>query len=176
MKKIILLVLALLSFMAMNAQAQMSVGATAGLQLPMGDFADGFKMGIGFNISGRYMLKDNLAVGANVGFTKFGGEVDGYSASIMPITGMVEYYFSEGSMRPFVGGDVGLYNYKINIDVAGFESSASETYLGFAPTGGVLIEKSESLSFIIKGKYHIVTTEGSSSSWLGVNAGVIFKL
>ena len=176
MKKSILVVLALFGFMTMNAQAQMAVGGTVGLQVPVGDFGDEANIGFGFTIIGKYMVMDNLAVGASVGYSQFGTDFDDINYSIRPITGLVEYHFGDASIRPYIGADVGVYTIKANVKTQGVKASVGDSFFGFAPTGGVTFGKSESLSFMINAKYNVMTTHDSPSSWLGVNFGAIFQL
>jgi outer membrane protein W len=176
MKKVILVVLTLVGFMTMNVQAQMAVGGTVGLQVPVGDFAEGINMGFGITVIGKYMVKDNLALGASVGYSQFGTDIEDVNLSIRPITGLVEYHFGTEGVRPYIGADVGVYTVKANVKSQGVNVSASESYLGFAPTGGLIFGKSESLSFVVNAKYHFVMSEGASTSWLGANFGVIFQL
>ena len=176
MKKVILVVFALVGFMTMNVQAQMAVGATVGLQVPMGDFAEGTNMGFGITVIGKYMVKDNLALGVSVGYSQFGTDVDDVNFSIRPITGLVEYHFGTEGIRPYVGADVGVYTAKANIKSQGVNVSASESYLGFAPTGGVIFGKSESLSFMANVKYNVMLTDETSTGWIGINFGAIFQL
>ena len=178
MNKVTLLILALFGFMTMNGQAQMSVAATVGLQVPLGDFATGRNMGLGFTIIGKYMVKDNLALGASVGFSQFSTDgVGGVNISIMPITGLAEYHFGESSMRPYVGADLGVYTTTSSgVNGVGVNFSNSDSNFGFAPTVGLVFGKSESLTFMVNGKYNTIVGEGASSSWLGVNLGAIFQL
>ena len=178
MKKLIFLVLSLLGFMTMNVQAQISVGATVGLQVPTGDFADAANMGLGFTIIGKYMVKDNLALGASVGYSQFGTDKDGLNVnySIIPITGLIEYHFGEGSLRPYVGADLGVYTLKTHIKFQGASTSDSKSNFGFAPTGGLIFGKSESLSFVVNAKYNYIMGDGNFDSWIGINFGAFFKL
>jgi hypothetical protein len=111
MKKIQIIAFVLLGFIAFNSQAQINVGATIGAQFPVGKFGDVFKTGFGFNAVGKYMLKENIAIGLNLGYTKFGTDYDGYSCSMVPITGLFEYHFSFGNIEPYIGADLGIYDY-----------------------------------------------------------------
>jgi opacity protein-like surface antigen len=176
MKKFQILILVFNVFFVFNSQAQINVGATVGVQLPMGTFGDGFKTGFGFNAVGKYMLKENMAVGLNLGYTKFGTEVEGLSGSMMPITGLFEYHFGTGNIKPYVGADLGLYIYSVKVEILGQSSSDSKMYFGFAPTGGVLYGLSDMLSLCANLKYNYVMTEGDAASWLGINVGAIIKI
>jgi outer membrane protein W len=182
MKKIQILALVVLSIITINANAQINVGATIGSQLPMGTFGNSAKVGFGFNAVGKYMLKENMAVGLNLGYIAFGSKIEGASFSMMPITGLFEYHFGSGAIKPYVGADLGIYRYAYTIkgvSVSGYTSpdiSDSKMYLGFAPTGGVLYGLSDKLSLCANLKYNYVMSEGDAATWLGTNAGIIYKI
>lgn len=181
MKKVLVLILAFLCIIVFNAHAQINIGATVGLQIPTGSFSDGVKTGFGFNVVGKYMLKENLAVGLNLGDQFFGLKDIGIagvsaSASIVPITGLFEYHFGSGKVKPYLGADLGLYVLTAKAKYQGVTSSSTKTYFGFAPVGGIICGINEKLSFCANLKYNDVLSEGESTTWLGINAGIIFKI
>jgi opacity protein-like surface antigen len=176
MKKLQVFVVAIFCFVAFNANAQMSFGGTLGLTMPMGDFGTGLKTGFGLNVIGKYSLADNMAVGASVGYSSFGSGSENISFGVIPITGIFEYSFGEGAFKPYIGSDLGLYMFRSKITFLGVSSSSSSTYFGFAPTAGVMYDISDNLSFCANAKYNFVMSEGSNSTWIGLNAGIIFKL
>jgi len=107
MKKLSALLFVLLCFFSYNVNAQIVGGATVGLQAPMGDFGDAAKLGVGINLTGKYMLKENMAVGLNLGYNRFGAEDFGFDEydikatySIIPITGLFEYHFTGKTVKP----------------------------------------------------------------------------
>ncbi len=82
--------------------------------------ADGMKTGFGFDLLGKYMLNENLAVGVDVGWARFGTEdlgleedVEASGSGLCPITALAEYHFGTGKVKPFVGADLGLYIFKV---------------------------------------------------------------
>jgi hypothetical protein len=158
------------------AHGQIQVGATVGAQFPTGDFGDGAKIGIGFNIVGKYMINDHIAVGLNSGYSRFDTQIDGLSCTMIPVTGLFEYHFGVQNLRPYIGVDAGVYNYGARIEFLGASESGSKTYFGFAPTGGILYGISDRLSFIANVKYNYVMAEVSAATWLGINAGLILRL
>jgi len=183
MKKLSVILFVLLCFFYINANSQIVGGATIGLQAPSGDFADGVKMGFGINLTGKYFLKENMAVGLNLGYNRFGAEDYGWdeydikaTASMVPITGLFEYYFTGKSVKPYLGADLGLYRYGWKVKYEGESESDGEVYFGLAPTAGILYEISESLTFCANIKFHNVFGEGDTVSWFGINAGVIIPL
>ena len=181
MKKVHILILAFLSIIVFNAHAQIDIGATIGLQIPTGNFGDGVKTGFGFNVVGKYILKENIAVGLSLGYISFGMKDTGMegisaSAAIMPITGLFEYHFGSGKVRPYLGADLGLYRLTAKAKYQGVTASTSSSYFGFAPVAGIICGISEKLSFCANLKYNDVLSEGDSTTWLGINAGIILKI
>jgi len=181
MKKVYILIIALLCIVVLNTQAQISIGATVGGQIPMGSFADACKVGFGFNVVGKYMLKENIAVGLNLGYQRFGtklGDMEGVSVagSWIPVTALFEYHFGTGKAKPYIGADAGLYRFTATAHSGGMSVSASVSDFGFAPVFGITSGINDNLSFCANVKYNCVLTEGEASSWIGINAGLIFKI
>jgi len=182
MKKISILIIALLGFIVFNSHAQINIGATVGVQIPTGTMADGMTTGFGFDIVGKYMLSENLAVGVDVGWARFGTEDLGLeqdvsaSGSFIPLTGLIEYHFGTGKVKPFIGTDIGLYIFKVKASYMGISASTSQSYFGFAPLGGIEYDIKDNLAFTANLKYNFVLAEGDNVSYLGINVGIIFKL
>lgn len=180
MKKLSLLFLVLFCFFSFSANAQIYGGATLGLQAPIGDFGDAADMGFGINLTGKYMLNENMAVGLNLGYNRFGGEDwdlgEGdykISYSMIPITGLFEYHFGGDVVKPYLGADLGLYSFGATVKYGGESESDSELYIGFAPVAGILYDLNENLKLCANIKFHNVFAEGESLSWFGINAGVV---
>lgn len=178
MKK--LLLAAVVVLFSLGASAQFKLGVSGGLGLPMGDFGDGYKMGFGGGVAGKYMLNEKLAVGLNIGYysftakDEFGGSDVKFSA--MPITGLINYYFATEGFKPYVGADLGFYSCKSKTNFMGVDFSATATKFGFAPTVGFAYGLSDKMDLDVNAKYHFISTEGSSTSFLGINVGLIFAL
>jgi opacity protein-like surface antigen len=182
MKKISVLICGLFCLIVFNANAQLNIGATIGVQIPTGSMADGMKTGFGFDVMGKYMLNDNLAVGVDFGWARFGTEDLGFeedvsaSGSFIPLTGLVEYHFGTGKVKPFLGADLGLYIFKVKATYQGISASTSESYFGFAPLGGIEYDINDNLAFTANLKYNFVLAEGDNANYLGINVGMIFRL
>jgi len=181
MKKALILIVAFIGFIVFNTQAQINIGATVGVQIPTGSMADGMKTGFGFDLLGKYMLNDNLAVGLDVGWARFGTEDLGYedveaTGSFIPITALAEYHFGTGKVKPLAGIDLGLYIFKAKATAMGYSVTTSESYFGFAPLAGIEYEIKDNLAFTANLKYNYVLVEGDDGSYLGINLGMIFKL
>jgi opacity protein-like surface antigen len=174
MKKTLLIAAMLLVFGV--TQAQIHVGATIGPQFPLGDFGDAAKAGFGLNVAGKYMLNENMAVGLNLGYTRFGTGVEDFSYSMIPVTGLFEYHFGTGNIKPYAGADLGLYSFGVKFKIGDESSSDSKMYFGFAPTVGALYGLSDKLSLCANLKFNCVLSEGDASTWLGLNVGAIIKI
>jgi hypothetical protein len=168
-------------FAFISAKAQFNIGATVGVQIPSGSFGDGVKTGFGFNVLAKYIIKEHLALGVDLGYYGFGAKdvgVEGVKASAkaIPITALVEFIIGTGKTKPYIGADVGLFSLGAKASAQGISVSASKSYFGLAPTGGVMIGLGDRMSLCANAKYNIVFSEGGNTSWIGINAGLIFKL
>ncbi|MBK7712184.1 MAG: outer membrane beta-barrel protein [Bacteroidales bacterium] len=186
MKKTLFLIVLFVGLIVSNVQAQLNFGATVGLQLPTGDMGDVLKTGFGLDLLGKYMVNDNLAVGVDVGWSRFGIDMSGYdlsgvdakgSGSYVPITALLEYHFGTGKVRPFLGANVGLYTAKVKVTVQGMSVSDSQTNFGFAPVGGIEYDIQDNLAFTANLKYnYILTGDDVNDAYIGINVGIIYKL
>ncbi len=173
MKKLTLLFISLFCFFSFSTNAQIYGGATLGLQAPSGDFGDFADMGFGINLNGKYMFKENMAVGLNLGYNRFGAEISDMSFSMIPVTGLFEYHFGGDVVKPYVGADLGIYSYGTKFKYEGVTESDSELCFGFGPVAGILYDLKENLRLCANIKMHNVFDEGESLTWFGINAGVV---
>lgn len=172
MKKIRIFAMVMFSMMASAGYSQLQVGVQLGPQFPMGDFGDGYNMGIGLNFSGKYFVTEDVAFGLNLGYHHFGTDWDDISSSMMPITALVEYYLSEEPMRPYLGIDLGAYNFGLKWKIGNIEMKDSELYFGFAPKAGIAYQISDNLAVTGELKWNYVMADSYDADWLGVNIGV----
>jgi len=186
MKKIFI-VLIFLSIIKIN-EAQIQVGVVLGPQFPVGGFTDAFNSGIGFGSTGKYFMKENMAVGTNLHYNYFTGDRyynEGRNrAAITAFTGMFQYYFSTDKIKPYAGGDFGLYFWNWRwytyywINPAGNPAYGyyhdNGTALGFAPSGGITYDITD--KFVLDGnlKFNLILTE-SDLNYLGMNLGLFYK-
>jgi opacity protein-like surface antigen len=162
------------------SQNPMRVGGELGVQLPMGSFGDAYNTGFGLSGIFQYEMSPEMTLGGTIGYQSWGGKVDGYSFSNIPIMGLINYKFNTTGLIPFIGAEAGL-----NMSSASYEfdffgvkqsGSASETNFGINLLGGVESRMNENLSWRINAKYNIIMTSGSSTSFLGINAGLMYHL
>lgn len=166
----------ILSATVIFANNPMRVGGEVGIQLPMGDFGDGYSTGFGLSGIFQYEMNPNLIVGGTIGYQSWGGKSDGYSASNIPLLGIINYKLNESGLIPFIGAEAGLNFLSVSYDIFGFTGSSSETYFGINILGGIEQRLNENLSWRINAKYNIILSSGSSTTYLGINAGVMYHL
>lgn len=123
----------------------------------------------------------------------FAGQNLTSTVTLTPVTGTLDYYFTEGGLlRPYIGADAGVYFSKYDAKLNGntiLESSRHSNF-GAAPRAG-LIFAFGNMGIQVEGIYHFVfgnknhsSTTGSAgnidfestSKFGGVNVGVIFGL
>jgi len=155
-----------------TSNAQISVGVTGGLGLPMGDMASKDKMnignGFGGGITARYWLNEKMAVGLNASYFSFTPNdiPSGFTASIgvMPITAAFDYYILEDGIKPFVGLEFGMINVSPKVtgtfSGVGIESTASKTGLLVAPVIGVAYGITDAIDISLNAKYMYGITDG----------------
>ena len=171
-KKITLVAAIILFAFGVNAQIKLNAGAS--LVLPMGDFGDAFKTSFGFNVGGKYMLNDKMAVGANIGYVMLQPEtkISGVTYSMMPIVGSFTYYLGGEGFKPYAGIDLGYYIIK----ASGGGISISTSDFGFAPTVGFEYGFSDKLSLDVNAKYHYIMSDPDASSAVGIIIGIAYAL
>ena len=193
MKKIVHLLLFLFALGLYTSNAQIQTGLETGLQVPVAGFAS---PGFGFGASGKYSLKDNINVGANLHLNFFSGDYyDPYfnnnlrnKTAITSIKGLFEYYYLttifKDKLKPYAGGDIGFYfwrekGYSYWINPAGNPVYDSRIYngiaFGIAPMGGVTYELTDKLVVDSNLKLNLLLTD-PDMSYLGINFGLFYKL
>ncbi|MFZ4796023.1 MAG: OmpW family outer membrane protein [Bacteroidia bacterium] len=155
-----------------SANAQISLGLTGGMGLPMGDMANKDKMdlgsGFGGGLTGRYFLNDNMAVGLNLSYFSFAvnnipsGATASYSN--MPITAAFDYYFMDEGIKPYAGLEAGFIysSIKTSQTVSGInvEVTGSKSGLLIAPVVGVAYGVNDALDIMLNAKYMYGMTSG----------------
>ena len=157
------------------ANAQINVGISPGIQLPMGDFEDNFNFGYGGSVSVEYLVTKNIGVGLNAGYYIFEPDKND-DCCMMPIALTGKYYFLTEKFKPYGGVDVGYYilNTKMRGPVSG-QRSESNGYIGLAPVLGFQYGFTNALALDINAKYNHIFSDGSSTSTLGFNVGLVYS-
>jgi len=183
MKKLLLLIPFLgLSFLA-HAQSgtyhAFKVDITLGYAIPQ-DGGSGLgntvKAGATFTIEPHYRLSDAIAIGfriegAGLGYENEADENSSAKVSILSsYCPSLEYYFTNGGFRPFIGGGAGIFDQSsINIDentgdTADFVKQGSK--FGFFPRAGF-----EAGHFRMSAEYNIL---GKNANYAAFKLGFFF--
>ncbi|QRR00879.1 hypothetical protein [Dyadobacter sandarakinus] len=177
------------------SQAQFSLGLQGGVAKSN---VEDSKTVAGGGINLRVFPSPQLAFGvagkiyADGSDYRVAGQTLSTTGTLTPVTGTVDYFFTDGFIRPYVGGDAGVYFSKYDAKFNGntvLESSRHSNF-GAAPRAG-LVFTFGNLGIQVEGIYHFVfgnknysSTTGnvdnidfeSTSRFGGVNVGVIFGL
>jgi hypothetical protein len=175
----ILLPVALLLAVGVEAQAQYSEwywGATYSTALPMGDQKD-FTGGDGgqtfsfrgATIEGRKILNENVSAGLSFGWHVFNRS--GTQTSVLgdatitgnqfrytnafPLFANMHYYLGQrGSLRPYIGANVGTIYEERRVDVSLVSISQNTWHLAFAPEVGVIFPLGWVARGVLSARYH----------------------
>lgn len=154
------------------ARAQTSFGVAAGAALPLGNFGDAVDMG--YNLTASLGLNaPMLPVGVRIegmynGFSYKSST--GVSGSPKILAGTVNATLSSATMIPmgYLIGGLGMYHF--DSDIAGASTSNK---VGFNIGAGWKLPLT-GFSARVEARYHHVSTEGSSTSFIPITFGVAF--
>lgn len=186
MKKFVLLLAVVFMFAGLSlAQSKMGLSVQGSLAFPTGDFGDAAGTGFGGVGTFMYEVSPMLAITGSVGYLTWGpkedlGEGFDYSLSTIPVLVGVRYSFGKGNFLPYVLAEVGMHFLSSEVTLTIFDEpftfSESESKFGFAPGAGFYYYFNPKTALDVNVKYNSISTEGSTTSYLGVNAGVAFAL
>ena|SRR5215203_5043287 len=173
MKRIILFFVCAVAMSAAKAQqGKNQIGIAAEAALPLGDFADSHKTGIGGSVKGLFGIGQAGQITFTTGYTSFKGEESTddfkYTATIIPLLAGYRHNFTGGLyVEPQLG--YGIYGSKVEImDEDETDSEGAFTYaigLGFAASG-----------FDAGVRYQGASKDGSTTSFVGIRVGYNFTL
>ena len=173
MKKIILFFVSVITISSLKAQQgnnQIGIAAEAGL--PIGDFADGYKTGIGGALKGLFGIGQSGQITFTTGYMGFKNKESTndlkYSSTIIPLLAGYRHNFTGGVyIEPQLG--YGIYGTKVEfMDEDETDSEGAFTYalgVGFAASG-----------FDAGIRYQGASKDGSNTSLIGVRVGYNFTL
>ena len=181
--------------MSVSGFAQLSLGLQGGLAKSN---RDNSKTVAGGGVNLRGFLSPNFAIGVAGKIYADGtdytvaGQTLSFTGTVVPVTGTLDYYFTQGVIRPYIGGDAGMYFSKYNAKYNGntIAESSKHSNFGTAPRLGVVFAFGN-VGLQIEGIYHFIygnkNNSGqtgsadnvdfeSTSQFGGVNVGLIFGL
>lgn len=148
----------------------------------------------GMTLDYRYMLNGNkIGVGVSTGWNAFYKEklnstlTDGTQTlhgdrynycSVVPILGMVDYYFSPNQkINPFVGLGVGTAYSQDDVDMGLYTSQTETWHFCLQPEAGVIISPNPGFGFIIAAKYYSAfeTSNNPARNYLAANLGFVWQ-
>lgn len=166
--------------------SQLRLSLQAGIEAPTGDFGLIATTGYGFTATLEFVQNSPLSFTGSIAYNRWGAKGDlpeGYDFSFTAVPVLVgfRYYLSQGDFHPYLGAELGIVftsSDQTRLD-EGFRKvtyTTSENNFGFAPLGGFRYHLSSSVDLDMNIKYNIITTTGSSTDYLGINAGIQFSL
>ncbi len=161
-----------------NAQ-QYELGASVGVQMPTGELKDDeLKTGFGFNLSARQFVSQNVKLGINLGISRFADETSSdYAVRITTVTGGIEYYLTNGKLKPFIGTDIGFYNDAWVNNAGGTKQVDKIMLFGLSPNIGVSYTATDNILLTGGFKYNYAFMPAEYPvTWWGVNVGIAFSL
>jgi outer membrane protein W len=170
-----------------KGQTKLGIGVMFGL--PMGDLGDMSNNGIGFGAECKSFMSDKFAIGVQVGLISFpvkdefveaiaGASGTGVSASsqFIPLLATFDLFLANDGFNPYIGAGAGLYIWAVNALKTGVSTSILYSDVGVAPHFGFQYELSDRIDLNVCANYNMVFTEGSGSTFLTVNGGLLINL
>jgi opacity protein-like surface antigen len=179
MKRMVLAVFAVMCLAgvgSLSAQTGVRFGIGGGLLMPMGDYNTVDKPGWVAGADVTYWLA-SAPVGIRLDGSYSQTSHDGIDGNSKIFGGMAELVYAVGTsadqIRPYVFGGVGFFNVKVTIPSASVDTSVSK--VGFGGGAGIAFKVGTgSTRFFVEGKFVSVSTEGGSTTFLPIKAGIRF--
>jgi opacity protein-like surface antigen len=90
-------------------------------------------------------------------------------------TAHAKYHFqTDGSLKPWLKGGLGIYNTGSKVTLALGESDDRESDLGFSLGGGLNLLSSPTLAYGIGAAFHSIQTEGDATTMVTVTLSILF--
>jgi hypothetical protein len=175
MKKIITTVALTVSLMfGVNAQqGEILGGVNLGYMLPIGKFGDDVDAGIGYGVSGKYFLTDNITAGLNANYFSLAlKSASSYSISSTQFHLSGDYFFMTDEIRPYAGIDFGLTQYKFE----NYNFELKENYLSYGVGGGLMYFFNDNFAGNGMVRYNSINSSGDAANYLSVGLGVTYKI
>ncbi len=187
MKKVLVSFAAMALAGGMMAQSnQISLGAD--IALPLGDFADGYSLGIGPAVGFELPVGDKLGITAQIAYdflmvkSDFSDVIK--SATMMPLQAGLKYYFQESQAGPYAHAQLGVHSSTVkteDIDLGVLGkidgTTTSSSNFSWAIGAGYQLEKLD-----IGLRYNSISPDSdapdgtSSSTYLGLRVAYLLSL
>ena len=184
MLAIVLLIMPVLTYISLADDEQTDketpapttfLGGNFQVGLPSADWGDIRTTGFGAQLAFEYKAAPTFSLDVSVGDLVWGVKNKqpgiNYSSSILPILIGGKYLMPSPGYTLYIGLDLGPYmaSYK------GAENS-SHTDFGFSPALGIQYPISDKININGSINYTMVLTNVNSTTWYGVNLGLMFAL
>lgn len=163
----------------------------AGLAMPTGDFGDATNIGFSLGFNGFWAYTEQILIGGRIAYDRWGTDddiggrgwdVEGHFSAI-EVVPQVRYLITDDPTQRanfFGQGGIGFYRFAYDLEwdsdltTESYDDDDSEIDLGICLGGGVTIDTAGGRSFEIRPMYHIIFTEGDSSSFFALTVGYLF--
>jgi hypothetical protein len=170
---------------ASASTAMQTIGVNAGVTLPTGDLSDAASTGFFGGGTYTYHLNEQWGLGGDINYHAFGEKDAGYGSFHMIQYGVHGKYFfpmKDAKMSPYAKAGFGIYSLSYDVPsytigpftYGGGTYTSSKT--GFSIGAGTTMKLNDKSSWGAEAMYHMVQTEGSSSSMLTVALQYNWKL
>ncbi len=154
------------------------VGLNAGIVKPLGDFAEGSKLGTDLSLNAKLLLNPKLAVGLSLGYMDFGQNdsfwnggnlgVNTANYQIIPIVFTATYFIQayDIDFRPYASIGFGYFLYRNHVDfksasqveypynnAASLEYTITDNKVGLIPNVGFLYNLSKEWAIDVNAKF-----------------------
>jgi hypothetical protein len=185
----------IVAFLSTSAFSQFSLGLQGGLAKSN---VEDSKTIAGGGVNLRFFPSEQFAVGiagkiyADGTNYRVAGQDLNFTGTLMPVTATADFFFTTGMVKPYVGGDAGMYfsKYKGKFNGNTFSESSTHSNFGTAPRLGLVFDFGN-VGIQVEGIYHFIFGNKdnsyntgspsninfeSTSEFGGINVGVIFGL
>lgn len=168
-----------------NAHGQVEFTLGAGLNTPLGDYADEVKAGYAIITGIGYRLMPYVTLGAEVNFygnsatdEVLEGYGDGWElkSSIQQYTGSIKALLPIRNHNLYAKGVVGNYHASAKVSSPLGDAEANFSEFGYGLGGGLLINGDRGSSLFLDVTYHHIAFEDATSdtNFLTISAGGVF--
>ncbi len=151
-----------------------------GLALPMGDWSDFWSTSFGALGSFEYRVTEEITALASIGFiqwSQLNETYEDYNYYSIPIQLAGHYYFSATKdFRPYGGLELGVHMMKMEVNNHSYRTVlVDDSYFAVSPLIGAIIPFGQDDFYLNASiKYTTVLTEGNSSGYVSLWAGITY--
>lgn len=181
MKKLTLLITALLLLVAMTASAQVpkpiTIYAEAGLSMPNGDLNASHKAGIHIGVGAGFNVAPNFQIVPNIEYHSFGFDLSGLTGGKLSVimfgaNGRMSLGAGPMPAKPYLLGGLGMARGSIEaIKLLATEISSDESSTDFYWNIGAGVQIT---SFFIQARYVSINTADGATKYIPVTVGFKF--